>query len=143
MALIPRAVLFGNPERFQAKLSPDGAWLTWLAPYQGVLNVWIAPADDAASAQPLTRLSGRPIAWQDWADDGHHSLSTIDQDGDENWRIYAVDRATATVRLLTPPASVSAHLCMRSPERPGTILVGLNDRDPRWHDLWAVELATG
>jgi hypothetical protein len=58
--LIPRSALFGNPSQFQARLSPDGEWLTWLAPFEGVLNVWLAPADQIAAATPLTQ--GRRIA---------------------------------------------------------------------------------
>jgi len=65
--LIPRAALFGNPSRYQARVSPDGQWLTWLAPFEGVLNVWLAPTDDIGAAAPLTRRAGRPIAWQDCA----------------------------------------------------------------------------
>ena len=84
--LIPRAVIFGNPSRFQARLSPDGAWLTWLAPFEGVLNVWLAPADRVAAAQPLTRRKGRPIAWHDWSWDGRHVMFMSDQDGDVELR---------------------------------------------------------
>jgi acylaminoacyl-peptidase len=116
--------------------------LTWLAPFEGVLNVWLAPADDIGAAEPLTRLTGRPIAWQDWACDGEHILFISDENGDENWRIFAVDVATAEIRTLTPISGVSARILMWSPERPGTILVGLNDRDKKWHDVWAVDLAT-
>jgi acylaminoacyl-peptidase len=140
--LIPRAVLFGNPERFQPRLSPDGQWLTWLAPFEGVLNIWLAPADHIADAQPLTRRTGRPIAWQDWSWDGRHVLFMSDQDGDENWCIFSVDRAGA-VRELTPPRGVSAQLLKESPERPATVMIGLNDRDPKWHDVWRLDLASG
>ena len=41
--LIPREVLFGNPERVSPNLSPDGSQLAWIAPRDGVLNVWVAP----------------------------------------------------------------------------------------------------
>jgi acylaminoacyl-peptidase len=140
--LIPRAVLFGNPQRFQPRLSPDGQWMTWLAPFEGVLNIWLAPADRIADAQPLTRRKGRPIAWQDWSWDGRHILFTSDHDGDENWCIFAVDRAGAT-RELTPPRGVAARLLRKSPEQPGTVMIGLNDRDPRWHDVWRVDIASG
>ena len=140
--LIPRAVLFGNPERFQPRLSPDGQWLTWLAPFEGVLNVWLAPTDRIADAQPLTRRKGRPIAWQDWSWDGRHILFMSDHDGDENWCLFAVDRA-GTVRELTPPRGVAARLFLESPEQPGTAMIGLNDRDPRWHDVWRLDLASG
>lgn len=40
--LIPRAALFGNPERANAQLSPDGTRIAFLAPVNGVLNVWVA-----------------------------------------------------------------------------------------------------
>jgi dipeptidyl aminopeptidase/acylaminoacyl peptidase len=141
--LIPRAALFGNPSRYQARISPDGEWLSWLAPFEGVLNVWLAPADDIGAAAPLTRRAGRPIAWQDWAFDGEHILFITDENGDENWHLFAVERASAEVRDLTPIAGVSARLLMWSPERPRTILVGLNERDRKWHDVWSVDLATG
>jgi acylaminoacyl-peptidase len=142
LPLIPRATIFGNPTRLTPKISPDGAWLTWLAPFEGVLNVWLAPADDIAAGEPLTRRKGRPIAWQDWAWDGRHILFMCDQDGDENWCFFAVDRAGA-VRELTPPRGVAARLLAESPERPGTIIVGLNDRDKRWHDAWSIDVASG
>jgi dipeptidyl aminopeptidase/acylaminoacyl peptidase len=143
VSLIPRAALFGNPSRYQARVSPDGQWLTWLAPFEGVLNVWLAPADDIGAAAPLTRRAGRPIAWQDWAFDGEHIVFITDENGDENWHLFAVERASAEVRDLTPIAGVSARLLMWSPEQPRTILVGLNERDKKWHDVWSVDLATG
>jgi acylaminoacyl-peptidase len=135
--------LFGNPSRYQARVSPDGEWLSWLAPFEGVLNVWLAPADDISAAAPLTRRAGRPIAWQDWAFDGEHILFITDENGDENWHLFAVERGSAEVRDLTPIAGVSARLLMWSPERPRTILVGLNDRDKKWHDVWTLDLASG
>jgi dipeptidyl aminopeptidase/acylaminoacyl peptidase len=140
--LIPRATLFGNPSRFQARLSPDGTWLTWLAPLAGVLNLWLAPVGDVAAAEPLTRRKSRPIAWQDWSWDGRHILFMHDENGEENWRISAVDRVSGVVRDLTPPSEVSAQLFLESPDRTGILLVGLNDRDRKWHDVWSVDLAT-
>jgi acetyl esterase/lipase len=140
--LIPRATLFGNPSRFQARLSPDGAWLTWLAPLEGVLNLWLAPVGDVAAAEPLTRRKDRPIAWQDWSWDGRHILFMHDENGEENWRISTVDRVRGVVRDLTPPTGVNARLFLESPDRPGILLVGLNERDRKWHDVWSIDLAT-
>ena len=65
--LIPRQALFGNPERTQARISPDGNWISWLAPVDGVLNVWIAPAGDMDSSRPITRDSGRGIRRHRWS----------------------------------------------------------------------------
>jgi len=46
--LIPRRKLFDNPTFFGAKLSPDGRFLSWLAPADGVMNVWVSPSDNIA-----------------------------------------------------------------------------------------------
>jgi|SRR5687767_5832243 len=39
--LVPREVLFGNPEKVQPRISPDGKRLAYIAPVDGVLNVWV------------------------------------------------------------------------------------------------------
>ena len=59
--LIPRSVLFGNPDKATPRLSPDGARLAYLAPSDGVLNVWVGPTADPGSAVPVTSDTGRGI----------------------------------------------------------------------------------
>ncbi|MCK7474134.1 MAG: hypothetical protein MZV49_12765 [Rhodopseudomonas palustris] len=68
--LIARAALFGNPERAQARLSPDGKYISFIAPRDGVLNVWVAPAGDLAAAKPVTNDRKRGIRQHFWAYDG-------------------------------------------------------------------------
>ena len=59
--LIPRATMFGNLDRAGAQLSPDGKWISYLAPVENVMNVWVAPSDDMSKAQAITREStGNP-----------------------------------------------------------------------------------
>ena len=106
--LIPRAVLFGNPDRAFVQLSPDGAHLSWLAPVDGVLNVWVAPRDNLAAAHPVTHDSGRGIRFYQWAYTNAHILYSQDTNGDENWRLYTVDVQTSAVKDLTPFAGVQA-----------------------------------
>src|SRR5437764_6237521 len=49
--LIPREILFGNPERTDPQISPGGSQLTWLAPDKnGVLNVWVSAMGRRESA---------------------------------------------------------------------------------------------
>ena len=57
--LIPRRVLFDNPQKAQARISPDGNWLSFLAPVDGVLNVWVSPVDEPGSAVPVTQDTKR------------------------------------------------------------------------------------
>ncbi|MEM1304323.1 MAG: prolyl oligopeptidase family serine peptidase, partial [Planctomycetota bacterium] len=147
--LIPRDVLFGNPTRAQARLSPDGKWLSFLAPVavegsvEGVLNVWVAPSDDLAAAEPVTEDTVRGIRSHSWAYDAKHIVYTQDKAGDENWHVYATNVETKETRDLTPIDGVNARLSGASEKFPGEILVGLNDREPRLHDVYRVSLATG
>jgi len=141
--LIPRQVLFGNPERAAVRLSPDGAYLSWLAPLAGVLNVWVAPRGDRAAARPVTHDTGRGIQHYQWAFTATQVLYLQDRDGDENYRLYVVDLDLEGVRELTPFDRVQARIQHLSPRWPGEALVGLNDRDPQLHDLYRFDLRTG
>ena len=141
--VIPRATLFGNPERTQARLSPDGKYISFVAPRDGVLNVWVAPAGDLAAAKPVTNDRKRGIRQHFWAYDGAHVLYLQDQGGDENWRLHAARADGGGERDLTPLAGVQAQVIGLSHERPGVVLVGLNDRKPEWHDAWEIDIASG
>lgn len=141
--LIPRRVLFGNPDRTQVRISPDGRWISFLAPDAGVMNVWVAPAGSPDVARAVTRERQRGIRRHQWAWDGEHVLYTQDSGGDENWHVYAVDVRSAEVRDLTPIQGVQARILGTSPQAPGAIVVGINERDPAHHDLYRVDLATG
>jgi Tol biopolymer transport system component len=80
--LIPRAVLFGNPDKASPELSPDGTRLAYLAPLDGVLNVWAGTAD-GTSMRPVTRDTDRGVRFYTWAHDNRHLLYLQDQGGDE------------------------------------------------------------
>lgn len=141
--LIPRQLLFGNPDKASAQISPDGANISWLAPLDGVLNVWVAPADDPAAARPVTRDTGRGIRIYGWAYTAAHIIYLQDVGGDENWRLYAVQLASGEILDLTPLENIHAQIQEASPQHPGQLLVGLNDRDPQFHDLYRIDLTTG
>lgn len=141
MNLIPRKLLFGNPERMAPRISPDGQWIAWIAPRDGITNIWIAPANDLSAARPLT-ASARPLNGFSWAYDGRRIIYTDDTNGNENRRVWAVTIDTAAARMLTPELGVAAVIHAFSPDRPNTLLVELNDRDPVWHDIWAIDLET-
>lgn len=141
--LIPRRKLFDNPTFFDAKLSPDGRWLSWLAPVDGVLNVWVSPADSIAAGQPVTRTKGRPINWQDWSPDGRYIMFLNDENGNENLHLFVVDPRDRELRDLTPFANIRAMPTYWSHVTPDRIAINLNDRDPRWHDVFLLDPASG
>jgi dipeptidyl aminopeptidase/acylaminoacyl peptidase len=141
--LIPREDLFGNPEKADAQVSPNGKWLAWLAPVKGVLNVWVAPIGDTAAAVPITADKKRGIGIYQWAFDGVHLAYMQDEGGNENWHLYAVDIEKRTVRDLTPFPDVRAELAGRSRKIREEMLITLNKRDARYPDLFRVNLTTG
>ncbi len=142
--LIPREVLFGNPERVQPRLSPDGTRLSYLAPKDGVLNVWVGPVGGGNEEfQPVTDDRKRGIQAHFWAEDNRHVVYVQDEAGDENWRVHAVDPATREDRDLTPYAEVQAQLVAKSRRFPDELLVGLNKENPELHDAYRLTLSTG
>jgi dipeptidyl aminopeptidase/acylaminoacyl peptidase len=141
--LIPRQVLFGNPERAGVQISPDGKWLSWLAESQGVLNVWVAPIGKLDEARAVTADTTRPVYRYFWAFDGKHLLYLQDKAGDENWRLHAVDVATGTVRELVAVDGARVDVYAVPHRKPGQILVGINDRNPQVFDVHRVDLKSG
>ena len=143
-SLIPREVLFGNPERTQPRISPDGKLLAYLAPLNGVLNVWMGPVG-GEDFEAVTNDKKRGIRVYSWAEDGRHLIYLQDKDGDENWRLYAIEPGSAarSARDLTPLDGVQARLLEESKRFPEEILVELNKRDPRLHDVHRLNLTTG
>ena len=141
--VIPRKVLFGNPDKAGVQISPDGHSVSYLAPRDGVLNVWVAPRDNLAAAQPVTHETGRGVPYYLWAHTNQHILYIQDKDGDENWRIYSADIATQATRDLTPFEGVQARPVRVSPHFPDEIAIALNNRRPEWHDLYRLNLHSG
>jgi dipeptidyl aminopeptidase/acylaminoacyl peptidase len=142
-SLIPRKLIFGNPDKAFVQISPDGARIGYLAPVDGVLNVWVGPADDPASAKPVTNDTKRGIRFFKWAYTSAHILYIQDIGGDENWRIYSVNLNSGNILDLTPFEGVQAQIQQVSHKFPDEILVGLNDRIPQLHDVYRININTG
>ena len=145
--LIPRNVLFGNPERISPHISPDGSRLAWIAPREGVLNVWVAPIGtsgvDWDDATVVTDDTDRGIRMFAWAKDGRHLLYLQDTGGDENWRLYDVDLETMAKRDLTPYEGIQARVIATRKSHRDEVLVGLNRDNPQLHDVYRLDLKTG
>lgn len=141
--LISRDALFGNPTRSAGRLSPDGKWLSWLAPKDDVLNVWMAPADNPDAAKAMTSSTDRPIRQYFWAPDSQSLLYVQDKGGDENFLLYGIDLETGKETTLTPFEKTRVQVMGTSETIRDKILVGLNNRDARFHDAYLLDLNTG
>jgi dipeptidyl aminopeptidase/acylaminoacyl peptidase len=141
--LIPRDILFGNPERVSPEISPDGARLAWIAPdKKNVLQVWVKTIgkddDKVVTADPK-----RGIRQYFWAENSRMLVYLQDSDGDENFHLYGVDLASGNVRDLTPLQGVKAQVTAVDPNFPDTILVSLNARNRSLFDVYRLDLNTG
>jgi len=151
--LIPRAVIFGNPERASPTLSPDGSQVAFLAPLDGVLNVWVAPLNvkaagpdgllAAVTAKPVTNSKERPIMRYQWAHNGQQILFAKDRGGNENFHVHAVDLDTGVERDLTPGDETLAQILDADKRFPDEILIASNNRNPQLLDVYRVNTRTG
>ena len=140
--LIPREVLFGNPDKANPQISPDGKRLAYLAPDEGVLNVWvrsIGKTDDRA----VTQDRKRGVRAYFWAQNNEQILYIQDKDGDENWHLYGTKLKGGETKDFTPYPKVQARVEAVDPKFPDEILVSVNVRDPQLHDVYRLDLRRG
>ena len=150
--LIDREIFFGNPEIAGAQISPDGKYISFRKPYKDTMNIWVKRTDEPFErARLITSETKRPIRNYFWSRDGKYILFVNDFGGDENFNVYAVDPAAApaagaevaAARNLSDMKKVRAVIYEVPRNEPDTIYVGLNNRDPRWHDLYKVRISSG
>ncbi|QHW29539.1 S9 family peptidase [Paenibacillus rhizovicinus] len=140
--LIPREILFGNTDKTQTQLSPDGAYISYLAPVEGVQNIWIWPIGGHAR-EPVTYDRERGIRWYFWGYDSKHLLYLQDAGGNENWRLYSVNLEGKETIDLTPFENVQAHVIHTSKHHPDELIILLNKENEAAHDVYRLAISTG
>jgi dipeptidyl aminopeptidase/acylaminoacyl peptidase len=149
--LLDRELFFGDPEISGSQLSPDGKWLSFIKPYNGARNIWIKTADEPFDAARPVTADDRPVPGYFWSRDSQYLLYVQDKGGDENFHVWAVDPAGQVIaetgvpaaRDLTPVDGVRAQIYSLPKSNHDVMLVGLNDRDPSYHDIYRVDIPTG
>jgi len=141
--VIARELLFGNPERTEPKLSPDGKAMSWLAPdARGVQQVWVGTRN-TDECRCVTADRSRGISFYGWTWDSKKIVYIQDSEGDENYHMFAVDLETGNVRDLTPWQGITASFVASSRKHPDYLLVALNVRDRTKHDVRQINIETG
>ena len=150
--IIDREIFFGDPVIAGGKISPNGKYITFLKPYNGVRNIWIKEkADPFKSARPLTADQNRPIGSYFWSRDSKYILYVQDKGGDENFHVYSVN-PSQEINLeqgvpdsvdLTPYDGIRAIIFHLPKSNHSELFVGINDRDKAWHDLYKVNMRNG
>ena len=143
--LIPRSLLFGNPERLRPTISPDGMKIAFLAPdKKHILNVFIQDIQNQhGEPKQCTRDSHRGIRQFFWQKDSQHILYLQDCDGDENWNLYQTDIQTNETRNLTPVQETQISILAYEGNYPDELLIQMNKRDKKVFDVYKLSLSTG
>ena len=139
--LIPRDVLFGNPEKATPLISPDGKRMAYLAPVNDVLNVWVGTVGED-DYKPVTHDTDRGIRVHFWAHDGKHLMYLQDIGGDENWRLSSVDLDSGEEEDLTPYDGVQVQVIHHDKRHPHELIIAMNKEDERVHDVYRLDLST-
>ena len=150
--IIDREIIFGNPEIIGARISPDGNFIAFRRPYKGTMNIWVKRSDEPFDrARPLTSEAARPIGGFSWSRDSRFILFSKDNGGDENFNVFAVavnlqsdgGGEVPSARNLTNATKVQTNIYRLPLSDPDAVYVGINDRDPKWHDLYKIKISTG
>lgn len=150
--IIDRELLFGNPEIAAPQLSPDGKYISFLKPWNDTRNIYVKGVNEPFSAaRLLTTEKKRPIAGYFWTRDSKAILYVKDNDGDENFNVYAVDPAAKPAAGAEAPSSrdltglkgVRVAIYEIPKVDPDVAYIGINDRDKAWHDLYKLKISTG
>jgi dipeptidyl aminopeptidase/acylaminoacyl peptidase len=150
--LLDRELFFGNPEIAAAQLSPDGQYIAFLKPWKDTRNIYVKKTTEPFDkARLVTTETKRPIPGFFWSRDSGLILYVKDNDGDENFNVWAADPSAPNAagaeappsRNLTDAKGVRAFIYSVPKKSPDTIYVGLNDRDAAWHDVYKVKISTG
>lgn len=142
-AQIARADLFGEPARHNAQLAPRGDRIAFLAPRDGVTNLWVVSIGAMDDARPVTDDRGVGVRAFAWAHDNTTLIYALQEGQQGAMRLYAVDTSSAAAPRALTPQGAHAEMVGLSAADPGGMIVSLNQRDPNWPDLVRVDLASG
>ncbi|HSE41793.1 MAG TPA: S9 family peptidase [Acidobacteriota bacterium] len=140
--LIPRQIIFGNPEKASPLISPDGKRMSYLAPVNNVLNVWVGEIGKN-DFRPITKDTDRGIMRYFWSEDNRHILYLQDLGGNENWRLFSVEIESREVRDLTPFDNVQTQILDHNKRYPNELLLAMNRDNPELHDVFHLNLRNG
>jgi len=148
--LIDRAIFFDNPEIAAGQLSPNGKYVSFMKEHEGIMNIWVKAFDEAFDDAKLLTASSSPLLGYFWTNDSKQILYVNDEGGNENLNIFSVnpyaaaeEGAVPESKNLTPLVDIQARIYAVSEIDPDMMMVGINDRDKAWHDLYSLKISTG
>lgn len=139
--LIPLEDFFKNPEKTSYNISPDGKYISFMAPYESRMNIFVQKVGSKKVTR-LTSETARDIAGYYWANNSR-ILYINDNGGDENFALFGVDMNGKNQKCLTCFENVRTQIIDDLEDQPDFVIVGLNKRNPMVFDPYRLNINTG
>ena len=142
--IIPLEDFFRNPEMSSFQLSPNGKYISYMKPWEDgnrMMNVYVRPIGSDKEVR-ITGASKRSLYGYFWLNENRIAY-VQDEGGDENIHIYAVNIDGSNNIDLTPFENIQARITDDLEDNPDYMLVALNKRNPRIHDVYRMNVNSG
>lgn len=138
---IPLEDFFKNPEKTRFQISPDGKYVSYMAPYENRMNIFVQEVGKD-SAVRLTSETDRDIAGYFWKNP-MRLVYLKDTGGDENFRLYGVNVDGTNLRCFTDFPKVRTEIFDDLYAFPDELIIGMNKRNPEVFDPYRLNIVTG
>ncbi len=138
---IPVEDFFMNPEISAFRISPDGKYYSYLAPWNSRMNIFVKQVGSEETTR-ITAHSDRDIQDCFWAN-AERIVYLKDDNGDENFYLVAVDPDGKDLKPLTRIEGVRTQIIDHLEEDKEHMIVGLNKRNPQLFDPYRLNVKTG
>jgi len=136
--LIPREILLTHPEKLNVSLSPDGKYISYLSPIDGILNLWIAPVDNLEQPILITNNIDRGTNQYYWLYDNQHIIYIQNTTSDSNLCLYSFDLNTHQIEQ---QSEGNVTVLKISDKIPDQILIGINEPDSFYFNIYTLNFA--
>ena len=138
---IPLEDFFRNPEKTRFQISPDGAYLAYMAPWEKRLNVFTKSIGSSQEWR-VTSESARNVAGYFWGSN-NRIVYLKDKGGDENFHLFSVSIQGNEERDLTPFDAVTVQVIDELKDLDDELLIGMNNRNREIFDAYRLNIITG
>ncbi|MEZ5195830.1 MAG: S9 family peptidase [Bacteroidales bacterium] len=138
---IPLEDFFKNPEKSGYQISPNGAYYSYMAPYENRMNIFVQERGKEEVIQ-LTSETDRDIAGYFWPNN-EQILYVKDDGGNENYKLYGVNIDGSNPICFTDFEDVRTQIIDDLQDIPNEVIIGLNKRNPQVFDPYRLNLTTG
>ncbi len=135
--------LFKTPECISARISPDGRLIAEVGSDEtGVANLFIREKG-ARGREQVSFFTSPEIIQFFWAPDSNKVLLLKDEAGSGQLHLHGFDIASRRHFLYTKDFPGASAKVVQISAKEDKAIIGLNQRNPRYHDLYELDLNSG